>query len=56
MTANGTIVAGVDVGTECVKAVVIDAEGRLLVNTPYETAELYAMFKAPNRGELEFGS
>ena len=31
-------------------------EGRLVVNTPYETAELYAMQKAPNRDELEFGS
>lgn len=34
----------------------VDKEGRLLVNTPYETAELYAMQKAPNRNELEFGS
>ncbi len=33
----------------------VDKEGRLLVNTPYETAELYAMQKAPNRDELEFG-
>jgi 4-hydroxyacetophenone monooxygenase len=34
----------------------VDKEGRLLVNTPYETAELYAMMKAPNRDDLEFGS
>jgi 4-hydroxyacetophenone monooxygenase len=35
----------------------VDAEeGRLVVNTPHETAELYAMQKAPNRDELEFGS
>ena len=34
----------------------VDKEGRLLVNTPYETAELYAMMKTPNRDELEFGS
>jgi 4-hydroxyacetophenone monooxygenase len=35
----------------------VDAErGRLIVNTPHETAELYAMQKAPNRDELEFGS
>ena len=34
----------------------VDSAGRLLVNTPYETAELYAMQKAPNRDELEFGS
>ena len=34
----------------------VDADGRLVVNTPYETAELYAMQKAPNRDELEFGS
>lgn len=33
----------------------VDKDGRLLVNTPYETAELYAMQKAPNRDELEFG-
>jgi hypothetical protein len=32
----------------------VDAEGRLLVNTPYETAELYAMQKAPKREELKF--
>jgi 4-hydroxyacetophenone monooxygenase len=32
----------------------VDSEGRLLVNTPFETAELYAMMKAPNRGDLEF--
>jgi hypothetical protein len=30
------------------------AEGRLVANTPYETAELYAMQKAPNRDDLEF--
>jgi 4-hydroxyacetophenone monooxygenase len=34
----------------------VGKEGRLIVNTPYETAELYAMMKAPNRDELEFGS
>ena len=34
----------------------VDAHGRLLVNTPYETAELYAMMKQPNREALEFGS
>jgi len=34
----------------------VDAERRLVVNTPYETAELYAMLKAPKRDELEFGS
>ncbi len=34
----------------------VDGEGRLVVNTPYETAELYAMMKAPKREELEFGS
>ena len=34
----------------------VDAEGRLVVNTPYETAELYAMLKAPKLDELEFGS
>ena len=34
----------------------VDAAGRLLVNTPYETAELYAMMKAPKREELEFAS
>lgn len=34
----------------------VDAAGRLVVNTPYETAELYAMMKAPKRDELVFGS
>ena len=34
----------------------VDKDGRLLVNTPYETAELYAMMKEPKRDELEFGS
>lgn len=34
----------------------VDAEGRLVVNTPHETAELYEMMKTPNRDELEFGS
>jgi 4-hydroxyacetophenone monooxygenase len=34
----------------------VDGDGRLVVNTPYETAELYASMKAPNRDELEFGS
>lgn len=33
----------------------VDAEGRLLVNSPYETAELYAMMKAPKPEELELG-
>ena len=34
----------------------VDKDGRLLVNTPYETAELYAMMKEPMREDLEFGS
>lgn len=34
----------------------VGAEGRLLVSNPYETAELYAMQKAPNREDLEFES
>ena len=34
----------------------VDADGRLVVNTPHETAELYEMMKTPNRDELEFGS
>lgn len=34
----------------------VDDTGRLVVNTPYETAELYAMMKTPNRDELDFGS
>lgn len=34
----------------------VDKDGRLLVNTPYETAELYAMMKEPKRDALEFGS
>jgi 4-hydroxyacetophenone monooxygenase len=34
----------------------VDKDGRLLINTPYETAELYAMMKEPKREELEFGS
>ncbi len=33
MSEQKTVCAGVDVGTECVKAVVIDAEGTLLGNT-----------------------
>jgi 4-hydroxyacetophenone monooxygenase len=32
----------------------VGPEGRLLVSNPYETAELYAMMKAPNRDDLEF--
>jgi 4-hydroxyacetophenone monooxygenase len=32
----------------------VDAEGRLLVNTPYETAELYEMQRAPKRSDLKF--
>ena len=32
----------------------VDSAGRLLVNTPYETAELYAMLNTPSRDELEF--
>ncbi len=32
----------------------VDASGRLLVNTPFETAELHAMMKAPNRDDVEF--
>ena len=34
----------------------VDADGRLVVNTPHETAELYEMMKTPNRDELDFGS
>ena len=34
----------------------VDGAGRLVVNTPYETAELYAMMKTPNRDDLVFGS
>lgn len=34
----------------------VDADGRLVVNTPHETAELYDLMKAPKREELEFGS
>ncbi len=33
----------------------VDKERRLLINTPYETAELYAMMKTPKREALEFG-
>ena len=33
MTDKGTIGIGIDVGTECVKAVAIDADGKLLGNT-----------------------
>ena len=32
----------------------VNSEGRLLVNTPFETAELYAMMKEPNRDDVEF--
>ena len=32
----------------------VNESGRLLVNTPFETAELYEMMKAPNRDEVEF--
>ncbi len=32
----------------------VGPEGRLLVSNPYETAELYAMMKAPDRDDLEF--
>jgi 4-hydroxyacetophenone monooxygenase len=32
----------------------LNASGRLQVNTPFETAELYAMFKKPDRNDLEF--
>ena len=32
----------------------VDASGRVLVNTPFETADLYAMMKTPNRDEIEF--
>lgn len=32
----------------------VNAAGRLLVNTPFETAELYAMMKQPDRDEVEF--
>ena len=34
----------------------VGADGRLVVNTPYETAELYAMMKSPKRQELIFES
>jgi len=34
----------------------VDGDGRLVVNTPYETAELYAMMRTPNRDDLAFGS
>ncbi len=34
----------------------VGADRRLVVNTPYETAELYAMMKEPKLDELEFGS
>ena len=34
----------------------VGEDRRLVVNTPYETAELYAMMKEPKRDELEFGS
>lgn len=34
----------------------VDTDGRLVVNTPHETAELYEMMKTPNRDELDFGS
>ena len=32
----------------------VDASGRLLVNTPFETAQLYPMMKAPDPDEVEF--
>jgi 4-hydroxyacetophenone monooxygenase len=32
----------------------LNASGRLQVNTPFETADLYAMQKAPNPDDLEF--
>ena len=32
----------------------VNASGRLQLNTPFETADLYAMQKAPNRDDLEF--
>ena len=32
----------------------VNAAGRLLVNTPFETADLYSMMKQPNREEVEF--
>jgi 4-hydroxyacetophenone monooxygenase len=32
----------------------VDASGRVLVNTPFETADLYAMMKTLNRDEIEF--
>ena len=32
----------------------VNAAGRLLVNTPFETAELYEMMKQPDRDEVEF--
>jgi 4-hydroxyacetophenone monooxygenase len=32
----------------------LNADGRLQANTPFETADLWAMFKAPKRSDLEF--
>ena len=32
----------------------LNASGRLQVNTPFETADLYAMQKAPKLDDLEF--
>lgn len=32
----------------------VDAGGRLLVNTPFETRDLYPMMAKPDRDEVEF--
>ena len=32
----------------------VNSDGRLQVNTPFETADLYAMQKSPDFSELEF--
>ena len=33
----------------------VDGSGRLLVNTPFEVADLYPMMEGPDTEELEFG-
>ena len=33
----------------------VDGSGRLLVNTPFEVADLYPMMERPDPEELEFG-
>lgn len=56
LDAAGTELAFVKDTGSVLRNYYVDREGRLVVNTPYETAELYAMMKAPNRDELAFGS